>query len=181
MADRPRIDQLLAEARARLHRLESATALEAQAEGAILIDLRCADEQRADPCGPRLVGRAGAAHNEAVNVLLVLNDPPYGTERSYNGLRLALALSKVGGTAVRVFLMGDAIGCAKRGQKPPEGYYNLERMLKGLVAKAVPIGACGTCMDARGYAESELTDGVHRSNMAELVAWTLECERVLVF
>ena len=116
-----------------------------------------------------------------MNALLILNDPPYGTERSYNGLRLALALSKVEGTAVRVFLMGDAVGCAKRDQKTPEGYYNLERMLKGLAAKAVPIAACGTCMDARGLAEVELTDGVHRSSMAELAAWTTECERVLVF
>ena len=26
--------------------------------------------------------------------LFILNDPPYGTERSYNGLRLAKAVSK---------------------------------------------------------------------------------------
>jgi uncharacterized protein involved in oxidation of intracellular sulfur len=116
-----------------------------------------------------------------MTTLLILNDPPYGTERSYNALRLALALSKVEGAEVRVFLMGDAIGCAKRDQKTPDGYYNLERMLKGLVAKSVLIGACGTCMDARGFVDTELTDGVHRSSMAELAAWTLECERVLVF
>lgn len=119
--------------------------------------------------------------NGAMTTLLILNDPPYGTERSYNGLRLALALAKVEGTAVRVFLMGDAIGCAKRDQKTPEGYYNLERMLKGLVTKAVPMGACGTCMDARGFTEAELTDGVHRSSMAELAIWTMESEKVLVF
>jgi uncharacterized protein involved in oxidation of intracellular sulfur len=116
-----------------------------------------------------------------VTTLLILNDPPYGTERSYNALRLALALSKVEGGEVRVFLMGDSIGCAKRDQKTPDGYYNLERMIRGLAAKSVPIGACGTCMDARGYAETELIEGVHRSSMAELAAWTLECERVLVF
>lgn len=28
-----------------------------------------------------------------MQVLLILNDPPYGTERCYNGLRLALAKS----------------------------------------------------------------------------------------
>ncbi len=116
-----------------------------------------------------------------MNALLILNDPPYGTERSYNALRLALALTKVEGTSVRVFLMGDAIGCAKRDQKTPDGYYNLERMLKGLTGKAVPVGVCGTCMDARGFGEAELTEGVHRSSMAELAAWTLEAERVMVF
>ena len=115
-----------------------------------------------------------------MTVLLILNDPPYGTERSYNALRLALKLAKVEGTLSR-FLMGDAIGCAKRDQKTPEGYYNLERMLKGLTAKAVPVGVCGKCMDARGYTESDSTDGVHRSSMAESAAWTLETERVLVF
>ena len=116
-----------------------------------------------------------------MTTLLILNDPPYGTERSYNGLRLALSLAKVEGSEVRVFLMGDAIGCAKREQKTPPGYYNLERMLKGLAAKSIPIGACGTCMDARGFTEAELADDVHRSSMAELATWTLESERVLVF
>jgi uncharacterized protein involved in oxidation of intracellular sulfur len=116
-----------------------------------------------------------------MTTLLILNDPPYGTERSYNGLRLALALAKVEGTSVRVFLMGDGIGCAKRAQKTPEGYYNVERMLRGLTTKAIPIGACGTCMEARGLTEVELADGVHRSSMAELATWTLESERVLVF
>ncbi len=124
-------------------------------------------------------GASGTIDN--MTTLLILNDPPYGTERSYNALRLALALAKVEGTEVRVFLMGDAIGCAKRDQKTPDGYYNLERMLKGLVAKSIPIGACGTCMDARGFGDAELTEGVHRSSMAELAAWTLECDRVLVF
>jgi len=46
-----------------------------------------------------------------MDALLILNDPPYGTERSHNGLRLALAISKVEGTAVRLFLMGDAVAC----------------------------------------------------------------------
>src|SRR5450759_5514592 len=113
-----------------------------------------------------------------MKALLILNDPPYGTERSYNALRLALALAKVEGTAVRVFLMGDEIGCAKSDQKTPDGYYNLERMLKGLAVKSIPIGACGTCMDARGFVEAELTDGVNRSSMAELAAWTVESEKI---
>ncbi|MGD0863422.1 MAG: DsrE family protein [Candidatus Limnocylindrales bacterium] len=103
-----------------------------------------------------------------------------GTEGSHNALRLALALTKVEGTEVRVFLMGDAVGCAKRDQRTPEGCYNHE-MLKGLTAKAIPIGACDTCLDARGYTEAEMVDGVHRSSMAELPAWTQERERVLVF
>ena len=68
--------------------------------------------------------------------LFVLNDPPYGTERSYNGLRLANSLLKMEeSTELSVFLMADAVLCAKGGQKTPEGYYNIERMLKPIVRK----------------------------------------------
>jgi len=78
-----------------------------------------------------------------MKALIILNDPPYGTERSYNGLRLALALAKTDGTELRLFLMADAVACVKAGQKTPEGYYNLERMLRGLAAKEVPVGLAG--------------------------------------
>jgi len=56
-----------------------------------------------------------------MNTLIILNDPPYGSERSYNGLRLASALAKRESEVVRVFLMGDAAACAKGGQKVPQG------------------------------------------------------------
>jgi uncharacterized protein involved in oxidation of intracellular sulfur len=116
-----------------------------------------------------------------MGILVILNEPAYGNERTYNGLRLALALAKSEGTTLRVFLMGDAVTAAKPGQATPEGYYNLERMLKGLVAKSVPIGACGTCLDARGMAADPLVDGVHRSSMAELTDWTIAAEKVITF
>lgn len=73
--------------------------------------------------------------------LIVLNDPPYGTERSWNGLRLANALSKDAQDEVRIFLTGDAVVCGKRGQQTPNGYYNLERMLKVASRQGVSIGA----------------------------------------
>jgi len=116
-----------------------------------------------------------------VKHLIILNDPPYGTERSYNGLRLALQLAKAEGVSLRLFLMADATSCAKKGQTTPDGYYNLERMLRGLVKRGVPVGACGTCMDARGLTEGDLLDGVHRSTMDELAAWTVEADKVIVF
>jgi uncharacterized protein involved in oxidation of intracellular sulfur len=116
-----------------------------------------------------------------VIALIILNDPPYGTERSYNGLRLALALRKVEGTEVRVFLMADSIGCARSGQVTADGYYNLERMIHGLVTQGAQVATCGTCMDARGMQEEDLVSGVKRSNMAQLAAWTLEADRVVTF
>ena len=70
-----------------------------------------------------------------MKTLLILNDAPYGSERSYNGLRLALSLAKREGEEVRVFLMGDAVSCAVRGQRTPDGYYNVERMLKSLAKR----------------------------------------------
>ena len=115
-----------------------------------------------------------------MKVLLILNDPPYGTERSYNGLRLALQLAKED-AQVRVFLMADATACARAGQTTPDGYYNLERMLRGLLKRHGEIGACGTCMDARGLTDTDLLEGVHRSTMDELGRWTLEADRVVTF
>ena len=70
-----------------------------------------------------------------MHILMILNDPPYGTERTYNGLRLALnLLHKAEGVSVTVFLMADAAAAAKRGQQTPNGYYNLERMLRAASA-----------------------------------------------
>jgi uncharacterized protein involved in oxidation of intracellular sulfur len=116
-----------------------------------------------------------------MTVLIVLNDPPYGTERSYNGLRLALQLAKQNDVTVYLFLMADAVACARSGQATPDGYYNLERMLRGVIKRRGIVGACGTCMDARGMTDGDLADGVHRSTMDELGRWVLEVERIVTF
>ncbi len=116
-----------------------------------------------------------------MKTLFILNDPPYGTERSYNGLRLAGSLAKVEGEEVKVFLIGDAASCAKAGQKVPNGYYNVEVMLRGAMRRNAEIGVCGSCMDARGLGDLELVEGAHRSTMDELTSWTVWADRVLVF
>jgi uncharacterized protein involved in oxidation of intracellular sulfur len=117
-----------------------------------------------------------------MKALLILNDPPYGTERCYNGLRLAHALLKrEPETEVTVFLMADAVTAAKANQKTPDGYYNLERMLKRVLVGKGRVLLCGTCMDARGLAEAEMMPGAERSSMDELAAATAEADTVLVF
>jgi len=116
-----------------------------------------------------------------MNALLILNDPPYGTERSYNGLRLAASLARQEGVHVQVFLIGDAAACAKAGQNVPQGYYNVERMLRPITRRGGEVGVCGTCMDARGITAEELADGCRRSTMDELTEWTIHADRVLVF
>lgn len=117
-----------------------------------------------------------------MKALLILNDPPYGTERSYNGLRLAHSLAKNNPEgSVVVFLMGDAVVCAKTGQKTPEGYYNAERMVRRVGAGKGQVLVCGTCMDARGLGERDLVEGARRSTMDELAQATLAADKVLVF
>ena len=116
-----------------------------------------------------------------MNYLFILNDPPYGTERSYNGLRLANSLAKEDDASVAVFLVGDAATGACAGQKTPNGYYNIERMLKMLASRGGKIGVCGSCMDARGLGEDALVPGARRSSMEELASWTREASKVLVF
>jgi uncharacterized protein involved in oxidation of intracellular sulfur len=117
-----------------------------------------------------------------MKVLFVLNDPPYGTERCYNGLRLAHALVKNDPAAeITVFLMADAVIAARKGQKTPDGYYNMERMLKRVVTAKGQVLLCGTCMDARGMTAEDLMEGARRSSMDELAAATVSTDKVLVF
>ncbi len=114
-----------------------------------------------------------------MKILLILNDPPYGSERSYNALRLAKALAGKG-VAVTLFLLADAVSCAKAGQKVPQGYYNLELMLKSVLRNGEVL-LCGSCLDARGLRDEELVTGARRSTMDELAEHTLAADRVLVF
>jgi uncharacterized protein involved in oxidation of intracellular sulfur len=114
--------------------------------------------------------------------LFILNDPPYGTERSYNALRLAGSLARRPDEEVKIFLMGDAASCAKANQKVPQGYYNLELMLQGPVTRhGVEVAVCGTCMDARGIADGELAEGTKRGTLSQLTDWTAWADKVLVF
>lgn len=114
-----------------------------------------------------------------MKTLLILNDAPYGTERSFNGLRLAKALAGKG-AQVTVFLMADAVACAKTGQKVPQGYYNLELMTKSIL-RTGEVLLCGTCLDARGLTDADLVEGARRSTMDELAERTLTAAQVLVF
>ena len=69
-----------------------------------------------------------------------------------------------------MFLMADAVSTAKAGQKTPDGHYNVERMLKRVLAANGQVLLCGTCMD-----------GAQRSSMDELATATIEAHKVIVF
>jgi len=114
--------------------------------------------------------------------LFILNDAPYGAERPYNGLRLANALAHEAEQEIRVFLMGDAVFVAKRGQRPPNGFYNLQVMLNKIVRLAPEqVDVCGVCMDARGMKDEELIPGTQRGTIERLAYWTNWADKVLTF
>jgi len=115
-----------------------------------------------------------------MKVLFILNDGPYGSERSYNGLRLARSTATKG-VEVKMFLIGDAAGCAKGGQKVPQGYYNIGDMLGAVIRREAEVGVCGSCMDARGIKDEDLVERSHRSSMDQLTDWTIWADKVIVF
>ena len=125
-----------------------------------------------------------------MKALFILNDAPYGSERTYNGLRLAGAISKQEGSEklltghpneVRVFMIGDAASAAHRNQRVPQGFYNVEVMIGNVTRHGGKVGVCGTCMDARGMRDGDISEGTHRSTLAELAEWTAWSDKVLVF
>jgi uncharacterized protein involved in oxidation of intracellular sulfur len=116
-----------------------------------------------------------------MKVLVILQGPAYGTEASYNGLRLAVNLTTRDDVDVRIFCFGDAVGVAVAGQQLPNGYYHLDRMLTSAARHGAEIGLCGTCMDARGITDDMLVPETRRSTLDEATDWTLWADKTLVF
>lgn len=113
---------------------------------------------------------------------LVVNEAPYGSEKTWNAFRLASTSASEGmDMQVRLFLMGDSVSAAKKGQKTPEGYYNMEKMLQALIAKGVEVKTCGTCITARGLDESEMVNGVSKGTMRILAEWIKDSDKVISF
>ena len=111
---------------------------------------------------------------------LIINDAPYGIEKPWNALRLARALVATK-QKINIFLLGDAVAIAKKGQQTPPGYYNLAQMLGELVGLEANVRACGTCLNARGIKEDELVEGVAVGKMLDLAHWTVEGTKILTF
>jgi uncharacterized protein involved in oxidation of intracellular sulfur len=113
-------------------------------------------------------------------ITIIINDAPYGSERSYNGLRTAINLLKRENVTINLFLMADATFCAIEEQKTPNGYYNIARMIHS-ISRRGKVGACGSCMDARGLSNLKLVENVHRSSMDELTDWILMSDQIITF
>ena len=117
-----------------------------------------------------------------MKILFIINDAPYGTEKAYNALRMAMTIQKENETAeVRIFLMADAATAALPNQNTPQGYYNIERMIKSVLLKGGKVKICGSCAEARGIKDLQLIGGTELSTMKELVQWTLDSDKTLTF
>lgn len=115
-------------------------------------------------------------------ILFIINDAPYGTEKAYNALRMAMTIQKEDETVgIRMFLMADAATAALPDQTTPQGFYNIERMLKSVIMKGGKVKICGSCAEARGISKLPLIEGVALSTMKELVQWTLDSDKVINF
>ncbi|NOZ48275.1 MAG: hypothetical protein GXO79_16090 [Chlorobi bacterium] len=116
-------------------------------------------------------------------ILIIINDAPYGTEKAYNAVRLAMNTIKYQKEKVeiKIFLLADGVFCALPNQKTPEGFYNIERMLKYVLKRGGEVKACGICSEARGIDKLQFQEGIKLSNMEEFVQWTVECDKVISF
>ncbi len=117
------------------------------------------------------------------NILIIINDAPYGTEKAYNALRLAISLRKENSNdvEVKIFLLADAVFCGLPNQKTPNGFYNIERMLKLVLKNGGEVKSCGGCSEARGIDKIPFIEGVRLSNMKEFTQWTVDCDKVITF
>jgi uncharacterized protein involved in oxidation of intracellular sulfur len=116
-----------------------------------------------------------------MDMVIILNDAPYGHERSYQGLRLADALLQIEEDLdLTVCLRNDAVACAKKGQQTPNGYYNIERMLRPVLRRGSLL-VCKTCIEARGITADELMEGARVAKLGEVAQATLEADKVLTF
>ncbi|MEX2347501.1 MAG: DsrE family protein [Balneolaceae bacterium] len=118
-----------------------------------------------------------------MKTLIIINGGPYGTEKAYNALRIVNQLGRdyKDEMVIRIFLMADAATCAVAGQETPEGYYNIERMMKLSVAKEAKIRICSTCAAARGIKDAAFVKGAELSTIKGLADWIATSDKVLTF
>ena len=116
-------------------------------------------------------------------ILIIVNDAPYGTEKAYNALRLAMNIIKYhkDNVELKIFLLADAVFCALPNQVTADGYYNIERMLKYVIKRKGIVKACGICAEARGIDKLQFQTGIELSTMEEFSQWTVEADKVLTF
>lgn len=71
-------------------------------------------------------------------ITIIINDPPYGTEKPWNAIRLANSM-QIRNIPVNIFLVGDGVFIVKKGQQTPKGFYNLEELLTAALSKGATV------------------------------------------
>lgn len=117
---------------------------------------------------------------DPMTVLIVVSEPPHGSDRPYHALRLAGAL-QVAGHHVRVFLMSDAVWTGAAGQSGANADTNLAARLGVLLESGVEVKACGLCVETRGLQGSAMVPGIQSATLPDLAEWVTDSDRVLTF
>ena len=84
------------------------------------------------------------------------------------------------GTHVRMFLMGDGVQCAVGKQSTPNGYYNIEWMLKSILTRA-DVATLGSCTQARGLGPDLYVESITPGSMDLLGDWSVDADHILIF
>jgi len=117
-----------------------------------------------------------------MKILVIIQGAPYGSERTYNGLRTAMALQR-GKRDIELFLFlfADAVTALLVNQETTQGFYNIERMLKSILKKGGRVSYCGTCSRFRGLEKLDLIEGAEKGEMDLLADWIEGANHVLTF
>ncbi len=115
-----------------------------------------------------------------VTFTIIINEAPYAKERALSALRFAWTCD-IEGHKVRIWLFENGVYLAKKGQKPAQGLTNYGQTLNELIKGGAEVKACVVCLEARGLTQDELLDGVKIATVHELVEWTVDSDKVIVF
>ncbi|MFC1237182.1 DsrE/DsrF/TusD sulfur relay family protein [Vibrio sp. F74] len=116
------------------------------------------------------------------HVLIIVNDAPYGSEKLFNALRLAIQLNEQEGKPVKVslFLLSDAVTAILPKQSPNEGY-NIQQMLEIVIAQNNQVKFCGSCVQARGLSGLDVIEGCESATMDDLAQWVIMADKTISF
>ncbi len=115
-----------------------------------------------------------------MKILIIINDAPYGTEKAWNALRIAMQFQRdLEKVEVRVFLMSDGVICSIPNETTPNGFYNIEKMMEAVIQKGGKIWLCTTCGEARGLKTLKLIEGAEWSGMKELTQWIADSDKII--
>lgn len=114
------------------------------------------------------------------SVLIVLSHAPFDGDVTWNALRLAATLADRQ-SAVRIFVMNDAIDVIRQDGVPATAEFDLHAMLRDVLAKGGRLKICTTCINRCGIGEGEVIPEAIKSTMGDLAEWIQSSDRVVVF